>query len=175
MTGNSERMFRLSDPDDGEPLPPPGQENILPAALFAASAAAALVLAAVHVLPQGLAFALPILGAAAYLVMLARGVWLVRPRSDGERWCRRLLLPVQLQALLYAASTVYTTTAVFRDEEPGRVANSVFGLAVLMAFAGLASSLILHDFARRARPLALAQSLGPILLMVGASLGTAVG
>jgi len=35
VTENSDRSFRLRDPDDTKPLPPPGQANILPTAVFA--------------------------------------------------------------------------------------------------------------------------------------------
>lgn len=175
MTDGADRIFRLADPDDGKPLPAPGQENILPGALFAASGAAVVVLAALRLVSPGPGFAVPALGAAIYLGMLARGAFLVRPREGGEQRCRRLMLVVQFQALLVAASTFYVTTAAYRGEEPGRTATVVFGFTVITTFAGLIASFILHGVARRARPLVLAQFLGPILMMMGTMTGSMFG
>lgn len=175
MTDNTDRILRLADPDDRKPLPPAGQENLLPGALFAASAGAVVVLAVLRLRSPGASFAVPALGAAVYLGMLARGAFLVRPREGGERRCRRLMLGVQLQALLVAASTYYATSAAFRGEDPGRTAVAIFGFTVIATFAGLAASFILHGVARRARPLVLGQFLGPIFMMIGSSAGSMFG
>jgi hypothetical protein len=159
--------LRLTDPDRGRPFAPPSIENIVAAALFASAALAAGVLGAQFTGQLGFQLIFVVLGAVAWLLLLAWGVWRVRPQDGCERAFRLLLFPILLQALCAAVGAYYAVMATLGRWEPGFMGEILVTGGVLTTFAGIAASFLLQGTGRRVEELILAQFTGPFLMIAG--------